>query len=235
MVKRDDVHLADAACHPFLQQGHEQDPHDVATRSGWRRRPRRQSRRFPLEDRACHWPPGEPRLAQQRPSLGGGFEDVHLPRQIAVLYDMARTPQLVATIRIGDVGSTTNYVTMFDQNRRSRDKTLEMAMAFGRLLDWAREKPETGDYWLGKVVYYCIASAKWHLRQRHAFTAASRGAHAMAGLAALGRHLLSPAFWGGATQPHYRRVGLAIQDAGADHLYAASRQAMGLSAGDSTR
>jgi glycosyltransferase involved in cell wall biosynthesis len=68
------------------------------------------------------------------PSLGGGFEDVHLSRQISLYFDMARTEKIVTMIRIGDVGSTTNYVTMFDQNRQSREKTIAARPAFHRMI-----------------------------------------------------------------------------------------------------
>jgi glycosyltransferase involved in cell wall biosynthesis len=109
------------------------------------------------------------------PSLGGGFEDVHLSRQISLFYDMARTEQIVTTIRIGDVSSTTNYVTMFDQNRHSREKTIAATQAFRRLVASAKSNASHPNYWFGKVVYYYMASMKWQLQTKHFFTAASRG------------------------------------------------------------
>jgi glycosyltransferase involved in cell wall biosynthesis len=160
------------------------------------------------------------------PSLGGGFEDVHLSRQISLLYEMARTERVVATIRIGDVSSTTNYVTMFDQNRRSREITIAAPQAFGRLVASARSTASHSDYWFGKVVYYYMASMKWQLQNRHFLTAASRGAHMLAGFVLAGPRLLSSKFWRGVIRPHYPRMGRAIQEAGADHLYANTRQAM---------
>jgi glycosyltransferase involved in cell wall biosynthesis len=84
-------------------------------------------------------------------SLGGGFEDVHLSRQISLYQNMARTDQIVATIRVGDVSSTTDYVTIFDQNRRSREKTISARHALHRLIDSARSNPSRSDYWFGKV------------------------------------------------------------------------------------
>ncbi len=164
------------------------------------------------------------------PSLGGGFEDVHLSRQISLLYDMARTEKVVTTIRIGDVSSTTNYVTMFDQNRRSREKTIAAPQAFRRLFDSARATSFHSDYWFGKVVYYYMASMKWQLQNRHFFTAASRGTHMLAGFLLAGPRLLSSGFWRGVIRPHYPRMGRAIQQAGADHLYASTRQAMDVAA-----
>ena len=161
-------------------------------------------------------------------SLGGGFEDVHLSRQISLFYNMARTEKIVATIRIGDVSSTTNYITMFDQNRHSREKTIETPQAFQRLIASAKAAPAFSNYWFGKVIYYYMASMKWQLQNRHFFTAASRGAHMMAGFALAGSRQLSADFWRGVIRPHYPRMGLAIQEAGANHLYANTRQAMNM-------
>jgi glycosyltransferase involved in cell wall biosynthesis len=169
------------------------------------------------------------------PSLGGGFEDIHLSRQISLFYDMARTEQIVTTIRIGDVSSTTNYVTMFDQNRRSREQTIASSQAFGRLIDSARMTSSHPDYWFGKVVYYYMASMKWQLQNKYFFTAASRGAHMLAGFALAGSRLLTSDFWRGVIRPHYPRMGRAIQAAGADHLYASTRQAMDMANSKSKR
>lgn len=160
------------------------------------------------------------------PSLGGGFEDVHLSRQISLFYDMARTENVVTTIRIGDVSSTTNYITMFDQNRHSREKTIGMPQAFRRLIASAQASPGRPNYWFGKVMYYYLASMKWQLQNKHLFTAASRGTHLLMGFLLAGPRLFSADFWRGVIHPHYPRMGRAIQEAGADHLYASTRRAM---------
>lgn len=169
------------------------------------------------------------------PSLGGGFEDVHLSRQISLHHDMARSEKVVATIRIGDVSSTTNYVTMFDQNRRSREKTIASHHAFRRLIDSAKSSPSHPNYWFGKVIYYYMASLKWSLETRQFFTAASRGTHLLAGFALAGSRLFSSEFWRGVIRPHYPRMGNAIQEAGADHLYANTRRAIDVAATKSKR
>lgn len=169
------------------------------------------------------------------PSLGGGFEDVHLSRQISLYHDMARTKTLVTTIRIGDVSSTTNYVTMFDQNRQSREKTLSSRHAFRRLIDSGRSSPSHANYWFGKVIYYYLASTKWHLQQRAFTTAASRAWHMLAGFALAGTRLVSSEFWRGLLRPHYPRMGRALQAAGADRLYANSRRAMEMTSPKSKR
>lgn len=164
------------------------------------------------------------------PSLGGGFEDVHLARQISLYYEMARTEQVVAAIRIGDVSSTTNYVTMFDQNRRSREKTIAASQTFRRLIDSARSNPSRANYWFGKVLYYYMASMKWQMEERQFLTALNRGLYLLKGFALAGSRLYSSEFWQGVRRPHYPRMGIAIQQAGADHLYASTRRAMDMPA-----
>jgi glycosyltransferase involved in cell wall biosynthesis len=158
------------------------------------------------------------------PSLGGGFEDVHLSRQISLYFAMACTDYLVATIRIGEVSSTTTYVTMFDQNRHSREKTIAAPHAFQRLIASAKSSPSRPNYWFGKVIYYYMASVKRNLQDRQFFTAASRAAYLLAGLGLAGVRSLSAEFWRGVIRPHYPRMGTAIQEAGADHLYANTRR-----------
>ena len=169
------------------------------------------------------------------PSLGGGFEDVHLSRQISLYHDMARTKTLVTTIRIGDVSSTTNYVTMFDQNRQSREKTISSRNAFRRLLDSSRSNSSHANYWFGKVIYYYLASTKWHLQQREFTTATSRAWHMLVGFSLAGPRLASAEFWRGLLRPHYPRMGRALQAAGADRLYANSRRAMEIASPKSKR
>jgi glycosyltransferase involved in cell wall biosynthesis len=156
-------------------------------------------------------------------SLLGGFEDIDLSRQIAHYYDMARISMVVTNIRAGDKGSTTNYVDMFKQNRQSREKALDMAGAFTRMRASASSSPGRSSYWYGKIVYYYLASIKWHLQHKCLFTAVSRSVYTLASFAAAGRHILSADFRRGVLRPHYPRMGIALQESGADHLYANTR------------
>ncbi len=156
-------------------------------------------------------------------SLAGGFEDVDLSRQIARYYDMARIPEVVTNIRVGDMSSTTNYKDMFRQNRHSREKTLSYPGVFPRMRASATGNSEKPDYWYGKIIYYYLASVKWHLRQRHILTALSRGLYTLSGLFSAGPRILSSEFWQGVMKPHFPRMGVVLQETGADKLYANSR------------
>jgi glycosyltransferase involved in cell wall biosynthesis len=147
-------------------------------------------------------------------SLGGGFEDIHLTRQIAGKYAFLNVPELVACVRSGDTGTTTNYTDMFIQNRQSREKILETPGSYARLISSAGENPSRNAYWYGKVFYYLLVSAVKNLSAKRFFTAASRMCYAVLNLLLAGRYLFQNEFWHGATKPHFPRVWLAIQDSG---------------------
>ncbi len=147
-------------------------------------------------------------------SLRGGFEDIHLARQIAHQYGFMNIPKLVACIRSGDNGSTTNYMDMFIQNRQSREINMDMPGSYHRLVSSARANNTRRGYWHGKIVYYFLGSAVKNLRARRFFTAFSRIYHAVVGLLTAGRYILSADFWNGATKPHFPNVWLAIKESG---------------------
>ena len=147
-------------------------------------------------------------------SLKGGFEDIHLTRQIASQYDFMNVPKLVASVRSGDNGSTTNYVDMFIQNRQSREINLDWPGSYQRLISSAHNNRTRNGYWRGKVVYYFLVSAIENFRARRFFTAISRMFHAFASFLTAGKFLLQAEFWNGVRKPHYQRVGLAIKDSG---------------------
>ena len=147
-------------------------------------------------------------------ALKGGFEDIHLTRQIANQYEFMNVPKLVACSRSGDNGSTTNYANMFNQNRESREQTLDLPGAYQRLIASARNNPHRKGYWHGRVTYYYLGSAERNFRERRLFTAISRGTSAIASLFAANRYLFSVDFWHGMTKPHYPRVWQAIINSG---------------------
>lgn len=147
-------------------------------------------------------------------SLKGGFEDIHLARQVAHQKDFLNIPRLVACIRSGDSGSTTNYVDMFIQNRQSRELNLDMPGSYQRLISSARHNKARNGYWHGKVVYYFLVSAAKNFRDKRFFVAASRIFHALSGFLTAGKYFLQADFWSGVSKPHFSRVWLAIKNSG---------------------
>lgn len=147
-------------------------------------------------------------------ALKGGFEDIHLTRQIASQYEFMNVPKLVACIRSGDNGSTTNYANMFNQNRESREQTLDIPGVYPRLIASARNNSHRKGYWHGRVTYYYLGSAERNFREGRLFTSISRVTSALASLFAANRYWLSADFWHGLTKPHYPRVWLAVINSG---------------------
>jgi glycosyltransferase involved in cell wall biosynthesis len=141
------------------------------------------------------------------PSLLGGFEDIDISREISRYYDMAYTPKVVACIRFGEKGSTTDYINMFQQNRQSREKAFEKPGTFSRLRASANASHTSVNYWHGRIVYAYLASVKWNLKQKRLFIAMSRAAYAAAALTLSSNHIFSVHFWHGLLKPHIPRQG----------------------------
>ncbi len=158
-------------------------------------------------------------------SLLGGFEDVDLSRLISGYRDMVFAPKIVSCIRVGDVGSTTNYVTMFKQNRQSREKALKVSGAFSRMRASANDSQPDSSYWHGRIVYAYMASVKWNLKQRDLFTAVSRAAYVIVALFFSFKLLLNTQFWRGALKPHIPRQGIALE-AYEKELFADTKKAL---------
>lgn len=149
-------------------------------------------------------------------SLGGGFEDIDLTRKITRYYDVARTTNLVASIRVGDKSSTTDYENMFIQNRQSREITLRMPGAFSRMKASASNCTSNSSYWYGRIVYYYLGSFIRNIQEKRLFSAVSRALYALYGFVIAGRHIVYPDFWEGILKPHHNRVRRAMEISGID-------------------
>ncbi len=118
-----------------------------------------------------------------------GVEDRDVGRRLAFLGDVAYSPALVAAIRIGEQGSTTNWAAIAERDRWGREKALRLADASTQL---HRSTPSA--YLSGRISRAYFASAAWNLRHRNGFTAMSR---TITGLSFIGIHVLSQEFWNG--------------------------------------
>lgn len=119
-----------------------------------------------------------------------GVEDRDVGRRMALQGAIAYIPAIVAQIRIGEQGSTTNWATLAESDRWGREKALSAQNALPRL-----QASATSCYWRGRVSRAYFASTVWNLKRKNLLTAASR---ASAGLTFAGRHTLSTDFWRGA-------------------------------------
>lgn len=147
-------------------------------------------------------------------TLKGGFEDIHLSRQIAHQYEFQNLSKLVACIRSGDNESTTNYKDMFIQNRQSREIILDMPRSYQSLMSSARNNKMRQGYWHGKLIYYLLGSFYNNLKAQRFIRAISRLVHTPLVMLLSGKYLLQRNFWHGLTKPHYPRVWLTIKDSG---------------------
>lgn len=118
-----------------------------------------------------------------------GVEDRDVGRRIALIGTVAFTHTLVARIRIGQQGSTTNWAKIAEGDRRGREKALSAPLAFSRLQNSA-----TSSYLRGRVSRAYYSSAVWNLRHRNLLMATSR---AISAFAIAGRHVPSIDFWHG--------------------------------------
>jgi glycosyltransferase involved in cell wall biosynthesis len=118
-----------------------------------------------------------------------GVEDRDLGRRIALGGGVAKTAAVVAQIRVGQMGSTTNWATIAEDDRWGREKALRDQRAFARLFAGAESS-----YLCGRISRSYLASMSWNLRRNHVALALERGASALA--FAL-RAAPSPEFWRG--------------------------------------
>ncbi len=152
-------------------------------------------------------------------SLFGGFEDIDLSRQIARHYEIACSKEKIACIRAGLETSTTNYADMFLQNRRSREKALNLSGAFTRMRESASENSYQASYWHGKIGYLYLASIKWLVLRRRFFPTISRCVYCIASVIAAGNHIATADYWRGVLTRHKTRVDISLQESTVGDLY----------------
>jgi len=118
-----------------------------------------------------------------------GVEDRDVGRRIALCGDIAHLSAVVAQVRMGEVGSSTNWKAIAPGDQWGREKALGATGALDRLKASAR----TG-YWRGRVSRAYFASMIWNLRHGYPLIAISRF---MMGMAITGFHIVSHSFWEG--------------------------------------
>jgi glycosyltransferase involved in cell wall biosynthesis len=130
-----------------------------------------------------------------------GVEDRDLGRRLALIGDICHTNAFVAQIRIGLVGSTTNWSIIAEDDRLSRENSLNLKGSFSRLWASARTCNWHGQvkrsYWHGRVCRSYFASMAWNFRHNNWLLALSRG---LSGVAFMNWMFFSPDFWHGMRQ-----------------------------------
>ena len=118
-----------------------------------------------------------------------GCEDRDLGRRIALTNTIAYSPSVVARIRIGEQGSTTNWAMIPESDRIGREKALSAQGAFARLSASA-----TSTFWQGRVSRAYVASMVWNLAGEARYE--WRRAGAWSALRFTGGRGLAPVFGG---------------------------------------
>lgn len=118
-----------------------------------------------------------------------GVEDRDIGRRVALLGDIAYTPKVVAQVRIGEVGSSTNWKTIAEGDRWGREKVLQLPNALNRMRSSA-----TKSYWRGRGSRAYFASMVWNLKRGGLFVAGERFFN---GLLLTGSNAFSPDYWRG--------------------------------------
>ncbi len=137
-------------------------------------------------------------------SVGGfnpllaGPEDIDLLRRIALHYDLAGTDAVVACVKMGDEGSTTNYDQHPDRSRWARELILDSsAPLFNRFRTSA-----TSEYWQGRIVRAYLTSMVWNLQHKRLWTAVSRAAYGFFNLVLAGLSTFTQNFWRAVLKPY---------------------------------
>jgi hypothetical protein len=120
---------------------------------------------------------------------------------MALRYDLAETPELVAYITRGEEGSTTDYGRHAELRRWARERTLDAPGVLSRF------RASAGSSYLqGRILRVYLTSVIWNLRHRRGFTAASRAASGLATLVLAGRHLSSASYWRALTRAYENKT-----------------------------
>ena len=98
-----------------------------------------------------------------------GVEDRDMGRRVALIGDVAYTPTVVAQVRIGEVGSSTNWNVIAEGDRWGREKALQAPNSFNRM----RSSANIG-YWRGRGSRAYFASTVWNLKRGSLFVAVER-------------------------------------------------------------
>lgn len=119
-----------------------------------------------------------------------GAEDIDLMRRITLREVAVATPEVVASVEMGETNSTTDYGRHPRFSRAAREQILNESGVFARLRAGAQDAA-----WRGRLVRIYLTSAVWNLRRGRVFTAGSRTLAAAGGVVTGAASLFSASFW----------------------------------------
>lgn len=158
-----------------------------------------------LQAMAGEWIPLQASLMERNTFLRiGGFspfltgpEDIDLLRRFLLEEELAETPNLVAYVIMGGVGSTTDYAQHPQASRQARENILDGSHVFRRMSVSA-----VNPFWRGRMLRVYLTSAVWNLGHRRFFSAASRIWSSIVTLLHAGTTVLTKDFWRAVSKPY---------------------------------
>lgn len=118
-----------------------------------------------------------------------GVEDRDICRRLALYGIITHTSTIVTQIRIGEMGSSTNWKVIAQGDQWGREKVLGDRNAFKRLRPYMRNS-----FWRGRISRAYFASTVWNLKHSNLLLATSRF---MMGMGITGFHLIFSKYWQG--------------------------------------
>jgi glycosyltransferase involved in cell wall biosynthesis len=118
-----------------------------------------------------------------------GVEDRDLGRRVALIGEINYVPFVVAEIRIGQQGSTTNWGILAEDDRWGREKALSTQNAYQNL-----HLSANSNYWRGRVTRAYFASTIWNIMHKNWLISLSR---LLAGVTFSGTSILYKDYWEG--------------------------------------
>lgn len=119
-----------------------------------------------------------------------GAEDADLTRRFALVTNAVVCPQIVANIRMGTRGSSTDYEKSRVYIRAARERVLDEPLAFGQFI-----RTSSTAYLRGRVVRVFFTSVLWNVQARRGLTAVGRAFFGLAALVRTPRYLFDRSFW----------------------------------------
>jgi glycosyltransferase involved in cell wall biosynthesis len=119
-----------------------------------------------------------------------GPEDIDLLRRMLLIEDIAETPNLIAHVIMGGVGSTTDYDRHPQASRWARENILDASNVFHRMRISAGNS-----FWRGRMSRVYLTSAVWNLQRVRLYTFGSRILFSIASFLIAGFDVFSMDFW----------------------------------------
>lgn len=129
--------------------------------------------------------------------LLSGPEDIDLLRRILLEEEIDKTPNIVASVGMGEEGSTTNYLRHPAASRMARESILDAQNTHLRMRTSLQNHA-----WRGRMLRIYLTSIMWNLQHLRFFKAFSRAISSFSTFIFAGTALFSNSFWKSVMKPY---------------------------------